>query len=300
MAGDVSTPVQGVLFSLSAGILWGIVPLFIHYIDADGPYEIVAQRALWSAVLLFLICGVAGELPAIRRLLLTPRLVLNFFVTTVFLTLNWGVYVYAVQSGQVVAAALGYFMYPLCTVLLGMVLLGERLDRWAWLAIGLVFLGVVAKAMIVMTVPWVSLMLASSFSFYAVLRKRMNQDPAQGLFIETLILLPLVLGFFLWMTITDKSLFFGGGLANFGLAVTAGIITVVPLILFHKGNRALSMTMASLIFYSNPTTQLLIGVLLFREFFEPRDLIAFGFIWTGIAVYFSTRKRIMRLSSPNT
>ena len=173
-------------------------------------------------------------------------------------------------------------------------------SRWAWLAIGLVFLGVVAKAMIVMTVPWVSLMLASSFSFYAVLRKRMDQDPAQGLFIETLILLPLVLGFFLWMTITGESLFFGGGLANFGLAVTAGIITVVPLILFHKGNRALSMTMASLIFYSNPTTQLLIGVLLFREFFEPRDLIAFGFIWTGIAVYFSTRKRIMRVSSPNT
>ena len=93
MAGDVSTPVRGVLFSTSAGILWGIVPLFIHYIDADGPYEIVAQRALWSAVFLFLICGVAGELPAIRRLLLTPRLVLNFFVTTVFLTLNWGVYV---------------------------------------------------------------------------------------------------------------------------------------------------------------------------------------------------------------
>ncbi|MEL0042757.1 MAG: EamA family transporter, partial [Candidatus Puniceispirillum sp.] len=177
--------------------------------------------------------------------------------------LNWGIYVYAVQSEQVVAAALGYFIYPLCTVLLGMLLLGERLDRWAWTAIGLVFVGVLTKAAMIQGVPWISLMLAGSFSVYAVLRKRMGLDPTQGLLVETIMLAPLVIAFFGWMLAKDIPLFFGGGADNVVLAITAGVITVVPLILFHAGNRDLSMTMASLISYSNPTMQLLLGVLLF-------------------------------------
>ncbi|MDA9959808.1 EamA family transporter, partial [Alphaproteobacteria bacterium] len=163
----------GICFSLSAGILWGIVPVYIKFIDADDPYEIVAHRSLWSAVLLFIICWIAGQLGEIWVTIKQPKNLLNFFITTFFLSLNWGIYVYAVQTGQVVSAALGYFIYPLCTVLLGILVLGERLDKWAWLAIGLVCLGVMAKAMMIMDVPWISLALAGSFSLYAVIRKRM-------------------------------------------------------------------------------------------------------------------------------
>ena len=292
-------PVRGIIFALSAGILWGLVPLYIKFVDAADPYEIVAQRAIWSVVLLLGICAVRRHLGAVRRMLTTPRIAGQFLVTTIFLTLNWGIYVYAVQSEQVVAAALGYFIYPLCTVLLGMLLLGERLDRWAWMAIGLVFVGVLTKAAMIQGVPWISLMLAGSFSVYAVLRKRMGLDPTQGLLVETIMLAPLVIAFFGWMHAKDIPLFFGGGADNVVLAITAGVITVVPLILFHAGNRDLSMTMASLIFYSNPTMQLLLGVLLFGEVFSLRDLWAFGFIWAGIAVYFSTRQRIGRVPSPH-
>lgn len=292
-------PVRGIIFALSAGILWGLVPLYIKFVDAADPYEIVAQRAFWSVVLLWGICAARRHLGAVRTMLTTPRIAGQFLVTTIFLTLNWGIYVYAVQSEQVVAAALGYFIYPLCTVLLGMILLGERLDRWAWTAIGLVFVGVLTKAAMIHGVPWISLMLAGSFSVYAVLRKRMGQDPTQGLFVETIVLAPLVIAFFGWMLAKDIPLFFGGGAGNLFLAITAGVITVVPLILFHAGNRDLSMTMASLIFYSNPTMQLLLGVLLFGELFLLRDLWAFGFIWAGIAVYFSTRQRVGRVPSPH-
>ena len=126
----------GICCSLSAGILWGIVPVYIKFIDADDPYEIVAHRSLWSAVLLFIICWNAGQLGGIWDMIKQPRNFLNFFITTFFLSLNWGVYVYAVQTGQVVSAALGYFIYPLCTVFLGILVLGERLDKWAWLAVG--------------------------------------------------------------------------------------------------------------------------------------------------------------------
>jgi chloramphenicol-sensitive protein RarD len=299
MANNNKVPLQGVIFSLSAGILWGIVPIFITLIGATDPYEIVAQRALWSAVILLGLCMANKTMRVLWQILQSPRLLLQFLIATGFLTLNWCIYVYAVQSEQVVAAAFGYFIYPLCTVLLSVIFLGEQLDRWAWVAITLVFLGVIAKATIIMALPWVSLMLAGSFSLYAVIRKQMNQDPVHGLLVETLILMPFVAGYLIWLYANGTPPFFGGGLVNFALAVTAGIITVVPLILFHKGNRALTMTMASLIFYSNPTTQLLIGVLLFGELFTHTDLVAFSLIWTGILIYFISRRHIARVPAPN-
>ena len=292
-------PVRGIIFALSAGILWGLVPLYIKFVDATDPYEIVVQRAFWSLVLLWCICMARRHLGAVRLMVTTPRIAGQFFVTMIFLTLNWGIYVYAVQTEQVVAAALGYFIYPLCTVLLGMLFLGEQLDRWAWMAIGLVFVGVLTKAAMIQSMPWISLMLAGSFSVYAVLRKRIGLDPTQGLLVETIMLSPLVIAFFGWMVAKDIPLFFGGGPTNFVLAITAGVLTVIPLILFHAGNRELSMTMASLIFYSNPTTQLLLGVVLFGELFSPQDLWTFSFIWAGIALYFITRQRVGRVTPPH-
>ena len=266
--------------------------MYIYVIDAEDPYEIVAHRSIWSALLLFLICWIGGQLADIWAMLKTRRNFNNFFLTASLLSLNWGIYIYSVQTEQVVAAALGYFIYPLCTVMLGIAVLGEKLDRWAGVAIGLVCFGVVAKAMMIMDIPWVSLALAGTFSLYAVLRKRMGLDPIQGLLVETMLVLPFAIAFLIWMVMNEQVLFFGGGLTNVLLAIFAGIITVVPLIFFHKGNQLLSLTMASLLFYSNPTAQLLLGVVAFSEQFLITDLIAFGLIWTGIAVYFMTRRRI--------
>ena len=286
--------VFGIYCSLSAGILWGIVPVYIYIIDVEDPYEIVAHRSLWSAALLFLICWIGGQLGDVWATLKTQRNFYNFFLTAGLLSLNWGIYVYSVQTGQVVAAALGYFIYPLCTVMLGIIVLGETLDRWAGVAIGLVCFGVIAKAMMLMEIPWVSLALAGTFSLYAVLRKGIGFEPIQGLFVETMLVLPFALTFLIWMAMDGQVLFFGGGVTNVFLAIFAGVITVVPLIFFHKGNRLLSLTMASLLFYSNPTAQLLLGVVAFSEQFLVTDLISFGLIWIGIAVYFMTRRRVAR------
>ena len=205
---------------------------------------------------------------------------------------------YAVQSGHVVSAALGYFIYPICTVFLGIIVLGERLDSWAWLALCFVTLGVLIKAFFIAGVPWVALSVAVTFSFYAVARKRLKIDPILGLFVETLILFPITLGFFGWLAWSGQPLFFGGGAKFVLLAMFVGVLTVVPLILFHAGNQLLSMTTASLIFFSNPTTQLLIATLLFGEAFSVRDLLAFGPIWLGIAVYFASRPKPVRPALP--
>ena len=292
MKSSKPTRISGIYCSLSAGILWGIVPIYIHLIDIEDPYEIVAHRSIWSAALLFFICWIGGQLGNIWAMLKTQRNFSNFFFTAGLLALNWGIYVYSVQTEQVVAAAFGYFIYPLCTVMLGMIVLGETLDRWAVVAIGIVCFGVMVKAVMIMDMPWISLALAGTFSLYAVLRKRMAFDPIQGLFVETMLVLPFAIAFLIWMTMHGQVLFFGGGLANILLAIFAGIITVVPLIFFHRGNQLLSLTMASLLFYSNPTAQLLLGVVAFSEQFVIADLTAFGLIWVGIAVYFMTRRRV--------
>ena len=182
--------------------------------------------------------------------------------------------------------------------MLGIAVLGERLDRWAVISACCITVGVLAKAFLIDGLPWIALSVAVTFSLYAVARKRLKVDPILGLFVETLMLLPATLTFFGWLAWSGQPLFFGGGGKFVLLAMFVGVLTVVPLILFHAGNHLLSMTMASLLFYSNPTTQLLIATLLFGETFAIRDLLAFGPIWLGISVYFATRSKAFRSALP--
>jgi chloramphenicol-sensitive protein RarD len=138
--------------------------------------------------------------------------------------------------------------------------------------------------------PWISLVLAVTFGLYGVLRKRMGVDAVSGMFIETMLLFPPAILYLVWMQISGQPLFFGGGAANIGLAMAAGVVTVVPLILFHAGNKALPITIAGMLFYANPTTQLLIGLFYFDAPFAPQEWLNFGVIWAGLVVYFSTRR----------
>ena len=298
MGESLQSRANGVLFALSAGILWGFMPVYIHYLGDVEALEIVAHRSLWSLVLLFFLVASRQQMSVALQVFVNKKLLANFVITTCFLSANWAIYVYAVQSGHVVSAALGYFIYPICTILLGIAVLGERLDRWAGLAACCITVGVLAKALLIYGLPWIALSVAVTFSLYAVARKRLKVDPILGLFVETLMLLPVTLTFFGWLAWSGQPLFFGGGGKFVLLAMFVGVLTVVPLILFHAGNHLLSMTMASLLFYSNPTTQLLIATLLFGETFAITDLLAFGPIWLGIVVYFATRSKAFRSTLP--
>ena len=294
MSGMAQTPASGILFALSAGILWGFVPVYINFFGNVDPLEIVAHRSLWSLVMLFGIVMWRRQISMALQVFVNKKQLFSFIITTCFLSANWTVYVYAVQSGHVASAALGYFIYPILTVLLGIIILRERLGRWAWLAICCVIIGVLVKSFFIAGVPWIALTVAVTFSFYAVVRKGLEVDPILGLFIETLMLLPITLAFLGWLAWAGQSIFFGGGVMFVFLAMFVGVLTVVPLILFHFGNQLLSMTTASLLFYSNPTTQLLLAILLFDEAFAAHDLLAFGPIWFGIAIYFITLPKSRR------
>jgi chloramphenicol-sensitive protein RarD len=286
---------RGIACAVLAPLLWGFVPIYISVLGDADPLEIVVHRALWSgvflSVLVILAPSLTGGLMAVRAALSTSRLRFGFVLTCSLVTVNWLVFVYAVQSHQLFEAALGYFIYPLVTVILGMLLLGERLDRWAWGAIGVVAAGVVLKASNLGELPWVALVLASSFGLYGVVRKRMGIDPLIGIFIETVMLIPLSILYLWWRHSTGAAIFFGGGAVNIMLAMFAGIITVVPLLLYHAGNRTLPITVSSLLYYINPTTHMVVGLVYFRLSIPLWEWAAFGLIWAGLVVYFATRRR---------
>ena len=285
---------RGAAFAALAALLWGFVPVYIGLIGDVDATEIVVHRALWSGVILLLLMlllpKLTGGMAAVRVALRAPRLRLGFLASCAMLTVNWMVFVHAVQSRQVIEAALGYFIYPLFTVVLGILFFRERLDRWGWIAVAIVAAGVAVKAAGIGGVPWIAVILAVSFGFYGLIRKQMGVDVVTGMFVETAMLVPFCLGYLWWMQAAGQTIFFGGGTVNIALAMLAGVITVVPLLLYHAGNSALPLSVASLLFYINPTTQLLIGVFYFGAVFPPRKAVVFGLIWAGLAVYFTTRR----------
>lgn len=285
---------RGLVFAALAALLWGFVPVYIGAVGAADPMEVVVHRALWSAVILFFLLSVfprlTGGLQAARDALSTPALRRGFVVSCALITVNWVVFVYAVQSGQMLDAALGYFIYPLVMVVLGMVVFRERLDRWGWVAVVIVAMAVGLKAAGIGGIPWIAVVLAVSFGIYGVIRKRMVVDGITGLFVETAFLIPPCVAYLGWKAARGESIFFGGGTVDTLLALFAGVVTVVPLILYHAGNRALPLSVASLLFYINPTTQLLVGVFYFGAAFPPREALVFGLIWAGLVVYFTTRR----------
>jgi chloramphenicol-sensitive protein RarD len=288
---------RGAACALAAALLWGLVPLYIDIVDATNPYEIVAHRALWSGVLLLFFMLITGGVRMVPGVIADGATRRGFVVSSFLLTVNWGLFVYAVQAGHAIEAALGYFIYPLVAVVLGILLLGERLDRLGWVAVGIVVCGVLAKMGLDGRPPIIGLCLAVTFGLYGVTRKRMGIDPVMGMFVETLVVMPLAAGYLIWMAHDGQPVFYGGGFFNILLALFAGVITVVPLLLYHAGNRDLPFAMASLLFYANPTTQLCLGVFVFGGAFTLGDGLTFGLIWTGIIVYFTSRPKARPVST---
>ena len=287
--------VSGLVYASLAALLWGFVPVYIGYLGDVDPMEIVGHRVLWSGVILLGLVTLApslfGGLKDARAALTTPRMRFGFLVTCALLSVNWIVFVYAVQARQIFDAALGYFIYPLVTVILGILMLRERLDRWGWAAVGIVGCGVALKAAHHGGVPWIALVLALSFALYGVARKRMTVNPVIGMFVETVFLIPLSVIYLSWRHDAGQTNFLGGGAVNVTLAVFAGVVTVVPLLLYHAGNRALPISVASLLFYINPTTQLVVGLIYFDLVTTPEEWLVFGLIWTGLVLYFASRRR---------
>ncbi len=251
----------------------------------------------WSLLLILLLLAARGTMGPLRNILTTPRLLMALAASALFIGINWVVYVWAVSDNHIVAASLGYFLNPLVNVLLGVLVLRERLRRGQTLAIIVAACGVAILAASAITTLWISIMLALSFAFYGLVRKMTPVPPMAGLGAETLLLIPVALGYLGWSA-QQGTLGFGQDMGTSLMLVLTGAVTTVPLVLFATAAQRLPMATLGLLQYIAPTMQFLVGVLLYGETLSHGQMASFGLIWVGLILFATDSYRAARRNRP--
>jgi len=290
---------SGLLAALAAYGLWGLLPIFFKLLHHVGPFELVAQRVIWSLVLILILLAARRALGPLWAALSTPRLLLPLTASSLFIAINWTTYIWAVNDDHVIAASLGYFLNPLVNVALGVLVLKERLRRGQTLAIGVAAIGVAIMAAAALTTLWISIMLALSFAFYGLVRKLTPVAPMAGLGAETLILTPVALAYLGWLS-GHGGLAFGQDNFTTVMLVVSGAMTTVPLVLFAVAAHRLPMATLGLLQFVAPLLQFLCGVLLFGETLSHGQIVSFALIWLGLILFASDSMAAARRNRPAT
>jgi chloramphenicol-sensitive protein RarD len=287
----------GFLYGLAAYALWGVLPIYFKAIARIPAVDIVAHRVLWSLPFLAVLIGFAKGSAKVRAAAAHRRTLGILTVTAVLIGGNWLLYVYAVTSGQILAASFGYYLNPLANVLLGRFVLKERLGRLQWTAVAIAAAGISVLAAGALGQLWISLTLCVSFALYGLLRKVVPADAVTGLAIETAILFPLAIVWLLWRGAAGAPVLGTSGFET-SLLVLAGVVSTTPLLLFTAAARRLQYSTLGMLQFLAPTLQFLIAVLLYGEPFTVAHAIAFGAIWTALAIYVTALVRAPRLPQP--
>ncbi len=276
---------RGLAFGVGAYALWGLLPLYFRLLGPIDAGEIVAQRVLWSALLVAILVMAVGRGRQLRAAFADRRALANLVASAGFIAINWLVYVWAVLHGEVLAASLAYFLNPLLNVLLGVVLLGERMNRTQGAAVALAGAGV---ALFAFGSSWIalgiSLSLAVSFALYGLIRKTVSVGALEGLMVETTLLAPIALGYLLFLS-TKQPLAFEQGAGMAGLLILAGAVTTAPLLLFAAAARRLKLATMGMLQFLAPSLQFVLAIAVFGETLTPVRMGCFALIWAGLAVY---------------
>ena len=290
---------RGLLLGTLAYALWGAFPLYWPLLEPAGAIEILAHRIVWSAVTMVLIVALWRRTPSLRAVVADRRVMWLLALAAVVISVNWATYIWGVNNGRVVEASLGYFINPLVTVLMGVLILGERLRRLQWIAMGVATLAVVVLAVDYGRPPWVALVLAFSFGTYGLAKKQAGVGAVESLTVETFLLAPLAAAYLGWLASNGASHFTSEGPAHSVLITTAGIVTAVPLMLFGAAAIRVPMVTLGLLQYLAPIIQFALGVLLFREDMPLGRWIGFGLVWLALVVFtveaLNHRRRQLRL-----
>jgi chloramphenicol-sensitive protein RarD len=287
----------GFLYGLGAYALWGVLPIYFKAIARIPAVDIVAHRILWSLPFLSVLIVLGRGWPKVRAAAADRRTLGILSLTAVLIGGNWLLYVYAVTSGHILAASFGYYLNPLANVLLGRFVLKEQLGRLQWTAVAIAAAGISVLAAGALGQLWISLTLCVSFALYGLLRKVVPADALTGLGIETAILLPLAIAWLSWRGATGEPVL-GTNSGETTLLVLAGIVSTTPLLLFTAAARRLQYSTLGMLQFLAPTLQFLIAVLLYGERFTIAHAIAFGAIWTALALYVTALVRSPRLPQP--
>ena len=284
---SASSHARGLWMAVGAFVLWGLMPLYWHLLKHVPSLQVVAHRALWSALLVAAYLTVTRGRGWLRAVFSQPRLALMLFASGLLIGFNWSLYVWAVNAGHVVESSLGYFINPLLNVVIGVVFLRQRLVPAQWVAVALAACGVLWLTFNYGSFPWIAMALAGSFALYGLIRRQAQVDAVAGLGVENLYLLVPAAVLLAWFELggsggfTDLRWGLGGNL----LLVRGGALTALPLIGFAYAVRQVSLTTVGLLQYLAPTLQLLCGVLVFGESFGRDRAIGFTVIWIGLAVF---------------
>ena len=277
---------QGLLMALAAYILWGCFPLFFNLLSHVPSIEVLANRIIWSMVATLLVIIALGKRDTLLSLLRNAQLMKWLALTSLLISANWLIFIWAVAQHRVMEASLGYYMTPLVSLLLARILLKESLHPLQAIAGALAAIAVFWELYSLGSLPWVSLTLAITFGFYGLVRKRYPVDGLSGLTVETLLIFPIAMTWLLWQFWSPAhNLLFGENVNTTLLLMASGIVTAVPLLLFAAAAKRLDLSVVGFIMYINPTMQFLIAVLIFKEDFPPQRLVTFVIIWTALVLF---------------
>ena len=284
---------KGITNATIAYTMWGIYPLYWWLLQTVSPVEVLINRMLWSFITLLLIIIIFKKIPALKEtikfLLKNKKKGFWLFVAALIISVNWFVFTYAAVSGLILEASLGYYMNPIVNILIAVIFLKERLTKTQAVATMLAAIGVIYLAISYGVLPWVSIILACSFSLYALSKRLVGDiDPIFSLFLETLIVLPLSLSFFTFWILNGNSSFLGGDASLTLLLIGAGGITVSPLFFFSKATQQIPFKVLSFLQYVGPTIQIVVAVFIVGEYFSAHRLITFIFIWMACLIFSSS------------
>lgn len=287
---------KGTLYGFMAYASWGLLPLYFVALSPAVPIEILAQRIIWSLVFCLLLGVVLRDFEWVRPLLANPRRIATLSTAAVLLSVNWGVYIYAVTSGNVVESSLGYFINPLILVILGVVVLKERLRPLQWTAVGLGAIAVLIISLDYGRLPWIALTLATSFATYGYIKKQVgtNIDALASMTLETAVLAPFALGTVFWLAQTGDATFISEGAGHTALLLTTGVVTAVPLILFAAAARRVPLATMGLLQFFAPVLQFITGVFILGEAVPLSRWIGFSIVWFALVVLTYDTIRISR------
>lgn len=284
------------LFGAGAYVWWGLCPGFFLLLLPAGAPEVLAHRIVWSALFLLLVLAVARRLGDLRRL--TLRTWLQLLAASVLIAINWGTYIYAVTTGHVVDAALGYFINPLVSVLLGVLVFRERINRWQATALVLALIAVAILTAELGAPPYIAVILALSFGVYGLVKKVVQADPRVSVAVETLLALPLAAGYVITLEVLGQGNFLDHGPWHAVLLMLAGPVTAVPLLLFAAAAQRLPMVTLGLLFYLNPGLQMAWGVFIGHEPMPPGRWVGFALTWVALVIMTLSALRRKPADSP--
>lgn len=275
----------GLGYTLAAFTFWGLVPLFWKLLAAVPAPQQLAHRVFWCALLMTALLAVRGKMSGLGAVFRRPRTLLALVLSTAMIGINWFIFLYSIATDQLLQTSLGYFINPLVSVLLGLLFLRESLRKTQWTACALATGGVGVMTWQLGALPWISLALAFSFGFYGLLRKVVPAGPEEGLALETWILGPVAALYLVQRAALGEPVLFGFGWGTAGLLVLTGGVTALPLLWFTHGAKRLPLSTVGMLQYVAPTLQGLLAVFAFGEPFDSGRLVAFAFIWAGLALF---------------